>query len=160
MTFEEIRNKSLMDTKLMTQRKIYDRGYIRGFVNAKSQMPIHDMFGAINISDKHPSMIFFFAERRPFGRNERTGAVQYFVTAKIMNRKVGLGRAFMAWPNTPKAVVLAREGDKRYPLKKLFGPSLAFMVQKTGSIERIQRDAQERFDKEITQNFEYFLMKI
>jgi hypothetical protein len=77
-----------------------------------------------------------------------------------MGRNVGLGRAFIAFPNTNRAVVLAREGKTRYPLKKLFGPSIAYMVQKNGSLERIQAEAQERFDREMTSNLDYFISKI
>lgn len=159
-TFEEIRDQAMLDTKMLSARKLKERQYITDGVNAKSTAPIDQMFGVVNMADKRPSMIFFFAQRTPFGHNQRTGATQYFVKAKVMGRTVGLGRAFIAYPDSKRAVVLARTGRARLPVKKLFGPSIAYMMQATGSITRIQTEALARFEREMNTNLTYFISKI
>jgi len=152
-SFDEIKNGQLLNTRMMTYKKLKERRFIRSYTNKSDN--IYDMAGIIELSDKRPGMQNFILKKFKAGTNAFTKKPLYGVQAKIMGKEQRLGRAFMHGK-----VVLARKGPKRYPLRFLYGPSIAHMLTKTGRINNVITHAEGRFSKEMEDNLSFFLARI
>jgi len=158
-----IRRERLVDTRELPVSKIKER-YLRSHGGrANASQSIDEMFAAISISDKHPSVRVFFAKRRSAGRSTTyPGAKLFSVRVRIMGRDMTLNdRTF--WPVSRSGrewPILKRvSANPRAKLEKRFGPSFAYMMDKLGLVTELQDWANERLATEMSQNLDFYLKR-
>lgn len=89
------------------------------------------------------------------GRAYRVG-FPIVMTSNALSRSKKKTRATIANRITDKTIVLKRKGKARYPLVKVFGPSLADIVRYSALERNISQYAKMRLAKEIEQNLNHF----
>ncbi len=79
------------------------------------------------------------------------------VSVMVKARRKAIRGAFIARMAAGHVGVFQRKGKERLPIKELYGPSLAGMLENPEVNERIQRRAAERFETALRHEIDYLL---
>lgn len=92
--------------------------------------------------------------RHPRGRRPRRG-----VSVKVMDVRKKIPGSFIAAPKGGIGI-FRRKGSSRFPIEKLYGPSVPQMVDNVDAIPDIEHGAEERFSKNLEHEIDYKLSKM
>lgn len=138
-----------------------------------SNTELSDMYAAMGISNARISLINFFAKRVQVGvLNQRQpiklksgrwvtlkkGSPLYGAQVKMFGKTRVYGKDFIG--NVGKANEQIFRRKENGEIFRRTGPSMALLFQKTNAAERIQKEADERMQRELEHNMGYYLSKI
>ncbi len=179
-TFTGIRTSMI---KEINKGEFYDRSrlpasrakakYFRETINASQNTPMNEMYASFKVSSARLNLIYFFAERVPTTKLKENIKVKLkngaWVTLKAGRQMYGARTKVLGKIKTHEGDFIGNLGKKNaqvYRRKengKIYtqtGPSLAVLFAQTNAASRIQKEADERMQRELETNIDYYLAKI
>jgi hypothetical protein len=152
-----IRDGNLVDSKVLPAAQIKSR-FMRQKISASPSSPLSEMGAELEVNDRRPGLNAFFA-RRVITGSSRLGRPRFGVEVRMPWKTYIAGRSFI--PSGGRGgVVFARAGRTRLPIRRQFGPSLAFLLEQSGRADALQQAAQAKYEERFDHNLGYFLGKI
>jgi len=147
--------------------------YFRETINASQNTPMNEMYASFKVSSARLNLIYFFAERVPTTKLKENIKVKLkngaWVTLKAGRQMYGARTKVLGKIKTHEGDFIGNLGKKNaqvYRRKengKIYtqtGPSLAVLFAQTNAASRIQKEADERMQRELETNIDYYLAKI
>jgi Prophage minor tail protein Z (GPZ) len=145
---QEIRKRRLINMKAGTLKK-----KIKIFDHASPSKSVTAQYGEVHLSGRPENLARFYAKAVSAGKG-----VKRVIVSEKGRPYLEQDKAFMVQRGTAaKKVILVREGAKRLPVHKLTGPSLGKLASDSGMLGQLQAVAEERLEKEVSHNLEFYL---
>lgn len=155
--------------QILTENEIVDPRKVSAALLKKRNMfkavtrvqgKIDSDYGTFTVNDRRFSMKYYPLAFLTKGVNPRNKQPLTAVSARIYGRMQFIGRRVFPIRKGKNQQIVRRTSDKRGPLKIVFGPSLSQSLVRTGLTNLLVTRMQERFEKEVAHNVDYFISRI